>query len=241
MCLSRLLLVSVVFALGCSTCQPHVYESLKTPNLSESDEARAFYQLAYPDVVEIQVKGMPQLSGQAEVQTEGTVVVGQLGPVLADGLTVSELAERIARSTGLPREDVQVRVIGYHSRRVLVLGAVAHSQRSVEYRGPERVSELLRRVGGLKPGADTREVQVVRPNVARGKAPEIFRVQLEAVVNGDHRTDVRVEPFDHIYINETARLRLSHAIPPWLQPAYCRIWGLELDEATAKRLQARLH
>jgi len=237
--LSWLLLIGLPLWLGCSTCKPHVHESLKDSARTLASEAITHYRLACPDMVEVMVEGLPQISGPTEVRTDGTIELGWLGPVLADGLTVTQLAERVAEAAGVPSQQVRVRVIGYHSRRVVVYGAIAHTQRTIDYRGPERVSELLRRMGGLKPGADTREVFVVRPQVARGKAPEIFRVQLEAVVNGDSCTDVFVEPFDHIYINESTRLRLAALIPPWLQPLYCRIWGLELDEATAKRLRRR--
>jgi protein involved in polysaccharide export with SLBB domain len=82
--------------------------------------------------------------------------------------------------------------------------------------GPETVVELLRRTGGLTPQAEPAQVHVVRPNVAVGRRPEVFPVDLEAILmHGDDRSNVVVQPYDHIYVGETRRSVLAKYLPPW--------------------------
>jgi protein involved in polysaccharide export with SLBB domain len=125
-------------------------------------------------------------------------------------------------------EHVHVEVAEYKSQHLYVFGEVAGLQRAVPYRGPETVLDLLHRVGGLTPGAALRDIQVIRPHVADGKRPEIFRIDLPAIVlRHDPETNVILEPFDQIYIGQSRRSCLCDCLPPWLRPAYQRACGLK--------------
>src|SRR5205807_3090983 len=104
---------------------------------------------------------------------------------------------------------VQVRVAEHNSRQVFLFGPVAGHERAVPYQGPETVTALLRRTGGLTPRAELTEVHVVRPNVAVGRRPEVFPVDLEAILmRGDDRSNVVVQSYDHVYVGETRRAAL---------------------------------
>jgi hypothetical protein len=111
---------------------------------------------------------------------------------------------------------------------VYVHGPEGGQQRAVAYRGPEPAVEFLWRVGAIKQGCtDLRDVYVLRPNVAAGGKPEVFRVDVEAVaLDGDHSTDVTLWPSDQVYVGETRRSQFSRLLPDWLRPLYRKVVGL---------------
>jgi hypothetical protein len=104
----------------------------------------------------------------------------------------------------------------------------------VPYVGPETVTELLQRAGGLTAGAEAGDVQVVRSHVADGKAPEVFTIDLRAIIiDKDPHSNVRLQPFDQIYIGQSRRSCLSRCLPHWLRPFFNGVVGLgqEKDKA----------
>ena len=85
--------------------------------------------------------------------------------------------------------------------------------------------DLLRRSGGIKAGAEPDDVYVVRSNITTGERPEVFHVDLGAIVlDNDHRTNIRVQPFDQIHVGETRHAEIERCLPPWMRPAYQFIW-----------------
>ncbi|MFO0808087.1 MAG: hypothetical protein U0746_05650 [Gemmataceae bacterium] len=174
----------------------------------------AAYTLACPDLVEIVVAGRPALSGRFALGPDGCVPVAGLEGTRLDGLTPALVAERVAASAGLPRQQVRVRVEEYRSRQVFLLGPVVGSERAVPYQGPETVIDLLRRCGGVTPAADHAAIHVVRSHVANGRRPEVFPVDLEAILlRGDAATNVRIQPYDQVYVGESQLASLTRHLP----------------------------
>jgi polysaccharide biosynthesis/export protein len=101
------------------------------------------------------------------------------------------------------------------------------SQRAVPYRGPETVLDLLQRVGGITPGAAPSDVHVIRSRLAENKPPEVFHIDLRAIViNQDQSTNLRLQPFDQVFVGEANRSSLEKCIPPFLRPAYEKLCGI---------------
>src|SRR5207248_11357835 len=136
------------------------------------------------------------LTGLVAVDPDGAVGL-PTGRLHVEGLTPAAVAGRVAAAAGVPDDGVRVRVAEHNSRQVFLFGPVAGHERAVPYQGPETVVELLRRTGGLTPQAEPAQVHVVRPNVAVGRRPEVFPVDLEAILlHGDDRSHVVVQPYD---------------------------------------------
>ena len=115
--------------------------------------------------------------------------------------------------------------------RVFVHGPVRGRTRVVPYQGPEPVIDFLRRVGGLPPGSKLNQVYVVRPNVAAGGKPEVFRVNVPAVLlDNDAATNVPLRPSDQVYVGETKGSTFSRVLPHWLGTVYRRVTGLLPDD-----------
>jgi polysaccharide biosynthesis/export protein len=224
---------------GCVAARSQIQRDLSTgpgttPRAPSAGEA---YGVACPDVLEIQVQDRPGLCGRRRVGPDGRIDLEELGRLRVEGQPTGEIARRLARVTGLPEDAVRVQVAEYNSRHVYLAGPSAGLRHVVDYRGPENVVDLLRRVGGISPGAAPDEVFLVRAHAGEDKRPEVFRINLRAILlQQDPRTDVVVQPLDRIYIGEKRTFSFEKCIPPWLRPIYETLVGIH--DRGAMRAQA---
>jgi protein involved in polysaccharide export with SLBB domain len=192
------LAASVFLSTGCSLWRK---EPAPTPPASPV-VAAADYAVVFPDVIELNVAGRPQCPTRALVRPDGCIDLGEFGTVFAEGATAEEIAERIAGAVDVPRSAVKCQVAVARSRIVHLLGAGAGRPRTLPYAGSERVTDLLRRSGGISQDADPKDVSVIRRNVAIGLPEEVFKVDMVAIRRGDNRTDIVLEPNDEVHIGE---------------------------------------
>jgi protein involved in polysaccharide export with SLBB domain len=219
----------LVLLAGCATGQPRLQRALLADRnpATHGDEPATHYQVHCPDVLEVAVEGVTPGALSAPVTPDGRVALGDDGGPRVDGLTLPEVARALARHYGVGPGQVRVRVARYNSQQVYLYGQVGGGERAVAYQGPETVLDLLQRTGGLSAGASVENVQVVRPHVADGKPPEVFHVDLSAIVlKQDPQTNVALEPFDQVYIGQTRRSKLCPCFPPWLRPVYEAVLGM---------------
>jgi protein involved in polysaccharide export with SLBB domain len=219
----------LVLQAGCALTRPYVDEALlaQPEDPARSRDAVAHYLIACPDVVDVTIAGRPDCGGRHAVTADGRIDVGPVGRVRVEGLPVAEAARAIAEEANVRPESVHVSVTEHNSQQVYLVGAVAGLQRAVPYEGPETVLDLLRRTGGIRSGAAPGEVHVIRPGVAEGRPPEVFHIDLEAIVlNGDERTNLRLQPFDQVHVGESRRASFAKCVPPCLRGLYDTLCGL---------------
>jgi protein involved in polysaccharide export with SLBB domain len=229
-----LLAMALAFEAGCATGRPQFERALLANPAASAGRAapEQDYRIHCPDVLEIQGSGL-QGSALHAVGADGRIDVGDGTRLRVDGRTTAEVAEAIADCSGVGTAQVRVRVAQFNSQQVYVFGEVAGLQRALPYQGPESVLDLLRRAGGITPGAAPGDVQVVRAHVAEGKTPEIFHIDLEAIVlQKDAHTNITLEPFDQVYIGQSQRSRFCPCLPPWLRPTYEALCGLRRPQPT---------
>ena len=184
------------------------------------------YLISCPDVIEFAVAGRPHFSGKFTVGLDGRINLGEYGKPRVEGHTIPDLTQLIAELTGTRPEDVRIRVADFNSQHLFLFGQVIGWQRTVPYRGQETVVDLLQRVGGITQGAAPEDVHVVRPHLGDGQRPEVFHVDLAAIVmKHDFRTNLRLLPSDQVYVGETRQARIEKCIPPWFRPLYQTLWG----------------
>jgi polysaccharide export outer membrane protein len=121
------------------------------------------YRVGPGDVIEVAVDGRPDLSRMPTVQTTGSVWLPRAGDVEVRGLTAAEIAARLApllAGADLATPHVAVRVTGYNSQFVWVMGAVNRPGRKPLRSGTRLVDALLD-AGGFVPDASG-EVVVAR-------------------------------------------------------------------------------
>jgi protein involved in polysaccharide export with SLBB domain len=184
------------------------------------------YVVVCPDVLDLVVANHPELSGLHPIGVDGRLDLEPLGRPRVEGQTVHEIALELADLTGLPPSKVTVEVADYYGQCIYLFGEVMGSQRAVPYHGQETVLDLLQRTGGITSGAAPEEVYVVRTHVSDGQRPEVFHVDLEAIVlKHDDKTNLRLQPFDQVHVGATRRAGLQKCVPPWLRPCYQRVCG----------------
>ena len=227
-CALLALLVCAALA-GCTTDRAGVKQNLRADPLANRrpTDAAANYVVAFPDVLEVRIPNRPELSGRFAVGLNGRLPMGDYGDLRVDGRTLPEIARLLAEETGQKPDEVEVRVAEFKSQQLFLFGQVVGWQRSVPYLGEETVLDLLRRVGGVAPGAEPNDVFVVRAHVADTQRPEVFHVDLKAILlRHDDKTNVRLLPFDQIYVGESRQARVDKWFPPWLRPVYESVWGI---------------
>ena len=218
---------------ACALSRPQIDRAVHAEHGSaaRSQGVAEAYSVACPDVLDIAILGHAELSGRSAVEADGRIALGHLGRIRVEGLGVEEIARRVATIAEVPNSQVSVRVAAFNSQRIYVFGQVFGVQRAVPYQGPETVLDLLQRLGGVKPGAAADDVAVVRSRVAEGRSPEVFRVDLQAITSGDARTNVRLQPFDEIYVGETHRSVVARCVAPCLKPLCELVFGLRRPDS----------
>jgi protein involved in polysaccharide export with SLBB domain len=186
------------------------------------------YHLGCPDVLAITFADRPQYDCLAAIDLDGRVPIGDIDRIHVEGLTLDEARIRIAHATGSSPDRVIVHLTDPRAARLYLHGPEQGRQRAVEYIGAERLNDALIRVGAMKPGCtDHRDVCVIRPNVAAGVRPEVFRVRLDASPQANDPTaNVLLHPGDRIYVGETRRSSFSRLLPEFLKPIYRKLLGV---------------
>jgi protein involved in polysaccharide export with SLBB domain len=189
------------------------------------------YTVAFPDVLAVQISGRPELSGRRRIGADGRINLGACGRLRVEGLPLEEIVPLLAQATEIPPSKIRVQILDYNSRHIYLSGQVKGLQRAVAYRGPETVLDLLQRAGGVTAGAAPREVYVVRAHIGENRQPEVFHVDLRAIVmKRDARTNIYVRPYDEVFVGETLHSSFERCIPPWMRPLYESFWGMRRPE-----------
>ena len=191
----------------------------------------AAYRIGCPDVLEIAFADRPEWDALASVDLDGRLPLEEPGSPRVEGLTLEQVREELARLGGVSAERVSVQLAAPRSAHVYLHGPIRGRTRAVPYQGPEPVIDFLNRVGGLPPGSRLSQVYVVRPNVAIGGRPEVFRVNVPAVLlDNDPATNLPLRPYDQVYVGETRGSSFSRVLPAWLGPSYRQFTGLLPDD-----------
>lgn len=111
----------------------------------------AGYRIGPKDLVEIRVFEVPELNIERRVSEEGSVNLPLIGDVPVQGLTDSELAERLKallESKYVQRASVAVQVREFRSRPITMMGAVRQPG-NLAFSGRWTLLEALGAAGGL--------------------------------------------------------------------------------------------
>lgn len=214
---------------GCAVNRAGMDRALLTENgpAGRKNGVTEQYTLRSPDALRVTVPNRPELTGVRPLGADGRIDMGELGRLRVEGRTLSETTRLVAAVAGEFPDRVHIDITQYNSQQVYLFGPGIVPQRSVAYLGQETVVDLLQRVGGIQPGAAPNHVYVVRPHVPDGKSPEVFHVDLRAVLTKhDPKTNVRLQPFDEIHVGETRQASLEKYIPPLFRPLYESMCGL---------------
>ena len=213
---------------GCAADGPRLEQALMADRGPNFDER---YVIHCPDLLELDAPGC---TGARPVGADGRIPLPDGSRLRVDGLTTAEVGRSGRRGSVWP-----------WIRSTFALWDTTASKSIFSARWPGANAASLTRgrrrwwtcsgAGGVSPGASVGDVQVVRSHVADGSSPELFHVDLNAILlHGDPRSNIRLEPFDEVYVGELRRSSLKGAVPPWLRPLYERVCGIRPDATQAR-------
>ena len=221
-----------LFLSGCADVKFLNRTVSQPPDLTQADSPAPDirYRVACPDVLEIGFAKHPEWDAFASIDLDGRLALDGAGRPRVEGMTLEEARKEIALEAGVAAESVSVALAAPRSAHIYINGPVRGRMRMVAYQGPEPVIDFLKRVGGLPPGSKLNQVYVVRPHIAMGRRPEVFRVDVEAVLlDSDQATNIPLRASDQVYIGESRGSTFSRVLPHWMGSAFRSFTGLLPD------------
>ena len=196
--------------------------SAVTPAPPPSRAERPYF-VGPPDDLLITIRPEPAIVRQVVVQPDGKISVDMVGEVQAGGRTMTEIANEIARriSPYIRSPQVTVSLVASKSIAITILGQV---QRPATFplQRETRVSEAIGLVAGPTELGAASRIRVVRQ--AGGK-PQVYRVNLDAIRNGDLSTNILLEAGDIIYVPPTVSASIGLALRGFFFPLQ-QIFGM---------------
>ena len=161
------------------------------------------YRMGPGDVLNITVYDNDDLKTKVRISENGTIVMPLLGRVDIDRLTVDQVTEKITSllSDGyLVNPQVNVSVVEYRSKKVVVLGNVRHPG-IIELNGSITFLELVSKSGGLE--KDAGDTAAIQRESADGKK-EVIVVDLRALIEkGNVSQNVAINDGDTVFISKS--------------------------------------
>jgi protein involved in polysaccharide export with SLBB domain len=162
------------------------------------------YSFASGDVLDITVQPQQGYDRAVTVQPDGKIAFPVVGEVIAAGLTITQLTERLQQGLCAelkhPRVTVSLREMNRGLlRRVSVLGAVK-TPGVYELKEQSTVAELLATAGGPTPVADLRRVTITRADGSK----KVIANLAASRSTGELNDNVAVEAGDLIVVPEGA-------------------------------------
>ncbi|HXL15743.1 MAG TPA: polysaccharide biosynthesis/export family protein, partial [Methylomirabilota bacterium] len=159
------------------------------------------YRIGAGDLLNIEVVGRKDLSGQYSVGQDGVLFMPLTGGVPAEGKTAPELSAELARRLSLYDRDitqVNVSVAEFRSRKVFVLGAVLHPGKFSFAQLPT-VWDAITEAGGPAEDANLSAVEIIPSEQTSGRATQIVDLA-SAIREGRVRNLERLKPGDTVNV-----------------------------------------
>jgi polysaccharide biosynthesis/export protein len=183
------------------------------------------YQIGPSDVLGIKVFEEPTLSGEYNVDTDGTITFPFLGRVTVSGKTIKDIEAEIQtklRADYVRRAQVSVDITQYRSRAIYVLGEVrAPGKYTIE--GQVTLLEVIAKAGSLTPTAGPiLTVHRYRDGIAAAAAAalepalpgdprgaELLRIPYDDLKEGRFKANILLQDGDTIFVPAADRFYVS--------------------------------
>ena len=173
------------------------------------------YLIGPPDKLVVSILPDPPVVETVVVRPDGMITIQLVGDVPAGGKTTDQVATDIQNRISRFKRGalVTVALAGAESPVVTVFGEVRNPTTFALTR-QMRISEALGTVGGPTLFANSDDVQLVRP----GSPTRVIEVDLDAIQDGDLRTNVQVYGGDIVYVPPTALASVGYFFQQLLFP-----------------------
>ncbi len=182
-------------------------------------EESSRYTLGPTDVIEVKVERHPEVSGQFVINNEGKIQYEFVGDLKVEGLTKDQtklfIEEKL--SDYIIEPDVLVKIAGYNSKIVFVVGEVGKPGKIFMQGDTITVREALLQAGLPLLSAATQKTRLITPS-ADGK-PGLKKVDVNKLLyEGDLRENLVMKPGDTLYLPPTIWAKALRVIQPVAAP-----------------------
>ncbi len=164
------------------------------------------YQVGDGDVLRVTVYDNPDLDATVRVNSDGTIAFPLLGQVQIGGLSVAQIADRIARKLAdgyIVNPQVSVFVEEFRSKKAIIIGQV-RAPGLYELSGPSSLLELISKAGGLTPEAGD-NATIKRKSGSAGAGEQMVSVNLKDLMErGQAALDVPIMDGDNVFVSKSS-------------------------------------
>jgi protein involved in polysaccharide export with SLBB domain len=190
---AALLLLVAVVSLGCDgRSTPPPIEPTKHTNTTFEPG----------DQFSVDVFGEETLTGDFQVQNDGTIDFPLIGRLDVNGMTQSELAKELETrlADGYLRDpQVKVRITARENVEISVLGQVAEPG-TFSFVENLTIVQAISEAGGMTPYAASGRVKLIRKTI---EGPQTFEVSVKDIIESRAK-DMRLVPGDIVFVPESA-------------------------------------
>ena|SRR3989338_2621294 len=177
------------------------------------------YTLGVNDLVEVTVLRHPEVSGEFMINNDGQIQYEFVGDISVAGLTKNEASKVIAEALSryIISPEVTVKITGYNSKVVYVIGEVSHPGKIYMRGDTITIREALIQAGLPTLSAKGKKSSLITPS-ADGKPRQIQVNVDKLLMKGDLRENYVMKPGDTLYVPPTAMAKVMRVIQPVAAP-----------------------
>lgn len=204
-----LLLATVVLAFGCAGPQATQQAAFqqKTATQDKPLIKTEDYRMGAGDVVQVEVRGQPDLDKAVVIRPDGKISLRLLGDVYVSGMTAEEVDDRLTRlyKEYIVGADITVSVVAFNSKEIYVFGQVPREGPQA-WAGETTILEAISRAGGTLARAEPKAVQVTRGN-------KVWKVNMDdIVIKGKTDQNLYLQPGDVVFVPLNGFARVGYAM-----------------------------
>lgn len=162
------------------------------------------YRMQVGDVLDVKLMLNPELNDQVVVRPDGMISTMVAGDIKAYGRSVRSVQKDLEKeySRNLSHPQVSLVLRSFAPTRVYVTGEVYNSGEFISVGPTLTLLQAISRAGGVKNSADTDNLIIIRHGA--GDNVKAYRADYHAAVTGeDPSSDVRLAPYDVVYVPRT--------------------------------------
>ncbi len=188
------------------------------------------YRIQVGDLLGIRLFLTPELDEDVTVRPDGRITTQLAEAIPAAGRTPEQLGARLrviyARELKDPRLTVEVKQPS--PTRLYVAGEVPSPGELLTAGPPLTLVQAIARAGGLRPTGDPDAVLVIRHG--DDDRPVVIRTRYSDAVSGrDPAADLRLAPFDIVYVPKTGIARIYVWVNQHIQQFVPVTWGFSYN------------
>jgi polysaccharide export outer membrane protein len=194
-----------------ATTQPDAADGTKSPALT--GVRRPLYRLRRSDVLAVGFTFAPEFDETVSVQPDGFISLKGLSQMYAQGLTLPELREQVARAYAgtLHNPEVTIVLKDFDKPYFVAAGEVRRPGK-YELRADMTVTEAVAMAGGFSPQAKHSQVVLFRRVSDEWTEARLVNVKSMLKARNLHE-DLHLQPGDLIYVPQSMISKIERLVP----------------------------